>query len=193
TSVDHFVCTLYQAGPSPKLIEQTQTPAGSGVADTVDWAHLKAQTAYLLSVSAFDSSGNLLNAGGSPATADVTTRTDDQVSVDIDLQLANVVFDGTLHPVVAFHGPRARKVDHLGLALSEASGSAWIPLVSAQTPAGSRLSQTVDFSHLPMDATFQLSVTAFDPKGHVIASTVATTRTTNNDQVDLPVTLGDGD
>ncbi|MBU6429891.1 MAG: hypothetical protein KGR26_12835, partial [Cyanobacteria bacterium REEB65] len=86
-----------------------------------------------------------------------------------------------------------QNVDHLEFMLSQASGSAWTPLATASTPAGSGTTETANFLHLKMDTTYKVQVSAFTADGQNITandgSGVATITTSNDNFVPLSLTV----
>jgi len=99
--VDHLAVDLYKdVDGSFTLISSQQTPAGSGVTKTVDFTHLKMNTTYKVAVSCITAGGASINKNDGSGEATVTTSNDDYVPLTVNVNLADKVFDGTLHPVV---------------------------------------------------------------------------------------------
>lgn len=100
--VDHLKMDLYkQVDGTFTQIASQETPPGSGVAKTVNFNHLKMNTTYKVVVTCLSASGASLNKADGSGEAVVTTTSDDYVPVSVTVNLADKVFDGTMHPVVS--------------------------------------------------------------------------------------------
>ncbi len=99
--VDHLTVDLYkqQADSSFALVATQDTPAGSGVTKTVNFAHLKMNTTYKVAVKCYHAGGADITKAGT-GTSTVTTSSDDFVPVAVAVTLADKTFDGSMHPVI---------------------------------------------------------------------------------------------
>lgn len=102
SDVDHLKMDLYKQvdGVFTKISTQ-ETAVGSGVTKTVNFTHLKMNTAYKIAVTCQDASGASLNKADGSGEATITTSNDNYVPVTVNVNLADKTFDGTMHPVVS--------------------------------------------------------------------------------------------
>ena len=176
-------------GQSATLMATSQTPAGSGVSKTVDWSHLKQNTTYRLKVFAYSASGTLLNANAAPAIQEVTTGSSDVMSMALTVAPAGRVFDGKVHPIISTSSQNASKTDHIRITLQERIDGEWENLEVGETPAGSGMSKTVDFSHLKMNTEYRLRVRLMKTNGNAAATKHVVFATTDDDYVTVNVTI----
>ena len=188
--VDYMRFELWTTGNGPDVLEgEMQTPSGSNANQTIDWSHLRKNTAYRLKVFAMSASGQLLNQGGAATVQDVTTGDDDQMSLAVTVRLADRVFDGTVHPLVNATTIDGDKVDHLSVTLRQKISGSWIRQASQSTPNGSDLSKTVNFGHLLQYTNYRLVVKAIDKKNKTLKTRAVDFQTANDDYVEVQVNL----
>jgi len=99
--VDHLHVELAKlVSGSYVTVASQDTEAGSGITKTVNFAHLKMNSTYKITVGAITAAGANINKAGS-GTATLTTTNDDFVPVSVSVALADKTFDGSTHPVVS--------------------------------------------------------------------------------------------
>lgn len=90
---------MYDNGTYSQVATQT-TPNGSGVSKTVDFAHLKMNSNYKVQVICYNSSNvDITKAGTGVST--VNTTNDNVIAVAVGVTLADVTFDGAMHPTIS--------------------------------------------------------------------------------------------
>ncbi len=100
--VDHLKVDLYkQIDGTFTLISTQETPAASGVTKTVNFSHLKMNTTYKVAVTCVNASGSSLNKADGSGESTVTTSNDNFVPLTVNVNLADKVFDGSMHPVIS--------------------------------------------------------------------------------------------